>query len=204
MGPRASAVPTAGSTPAGSLGTDIGHADPPSRPARFEALPRRATAPVTGPPPTCGPPLEYGCHLRDVGRIFGERLELMLDEDEPQFANWDQDETAAVDRYDLQDPAAVAVELAASLGAPRRRLRRRAAPTSGTDRASARTARSSPSSPWVATWSTTSSTTSGTSSRTPRSDPPDPTAPAPRRPEAAVVGRQRAAPAAMVWGPPGR
>ena len=48
--------------------------------------------------------LEYGCHLRDVGRIFGERLDLMLDEDGPQFANWDQDETAAV-------------EMAASLGA---------------------------------------------------------------------------------------
>ena len=41
----------------------------------------------------------------------------MLDEDGPQFANWDQDETAAVDRYDLQDPAVVAVEMAASLGA---------------------------------------------------------------------------------------
>ena len=40
----------------------------------------------------------------------------MLDEDEPQFANWDQDETAAVDRYDLQDPTVVAVELEASLG----------------------------------------------------------------------------------------
>jgi hypothetical protein len=61
--------------------------------------------------------LEYGCHLRDVGRIFGERLALMLDEDGPQFANWDQDDTAIVDRYDLQDPAVVAVELATSLGA---------------------------------------------------------------------------------------
>jgi hypothetical protein len=58
--------------------------------------------------------LEYACHLRDVGRIFGARLQLMLDEDDPQFANWDQDETAVVDRYDQQDPAVVAVELAAS------------------------------------------------------------------------------------------
>jgi hypothetical protein len=67
------------------------------------------------PAPEVWSVLEYGCHLRDVGRVFGERLALMLDEDEPQFANWDQDETALVDRYDLQDPAVVAVELMVSL-----------------------------------------------------------------------------------------
>ncbi len=67
------------------------------------------------PAPEVWSVLEYGCHLRDVGHIFGERLALMLGEDEPQFANWDQDETALVDRYDLQDPAVVAVELVASL-----------------------------------------------------------------------------------------
>jgi len=68
------------------------------------------------PAPDVWSVLEYGCHLRDVGRIFGARLTLMLDEDDPQFANWDQDETAVVDRYDRQDPAVVAVELVASLG----------------------------------------------------------------------------------------
>jgi hypothetical protein len=68
------------------------------------------------PSPDVWSTLEYGCHLRDVGRVFGERLQLMLDEDEPQFLNWDQDETATVDRYDLQDPEVVAGELAASLG----------------------------------------------------------------------------------------
>jgi SAM-dependent methyltransferase len=56
-------------------------------------------------------PLEYGCHVRDVHRIFGERLGLMLDHDEPTFANWDQDATAVEDRYDLQDPVVVATEL---------------------------------------------------------------------------------------------
>ncbi|MGW6128656.1 DinB family protein [Cellulomonas sp. NPDC055163] len=56
--------------------------------------------------------LEYGAHTRDVHRIFGERLRLILEEDDPQFPNWDQDATAVEDRYDLQDPAVVAVELA--------------------------------------------------------------------------------------------
>jgi hypothetical protein len=56
-------------------------------------------------------PTEYACHVRDVNRIFGERLALMLDQDEPTFANWDQDETAVAERYDLQDPAEVGPEL---------------------------------------------------------------------------------------------
>lgn len=55
--------------------------------------------------------LEYGCHVRDVFRLFLVRLDLMLTEDGPQFANWDQDSTAVADRYDLQDPVVVAVEL---------------------------------------------------------------------------------------------
>ncbi len=56
-------------------------------------------------------PLEYACHVRDVNRRFAERLALMLEQDEPQFANWDQDTTAVEDRYDLQDPAVVAKEV---------------------------------------------------------------------------------------------
>jgi DinB superfamily len=56
-------------------------------------------------------PLEYGCHVRDVYRIMGVRLELMLTEDEPTFANWDQDATAAEDAYGTQDPERVASEL---------------------------------------------------------------------------------------------
>lgn len=58
--------------------------------------------------------LEYGCHVRDVFRLFGERLRLMLTEERPRFANWNQDATAVADRYDLQDPAAVGEELAAA------------------------------------------------------------------------------------------
>jgi SAM-dependent methyltransferase len=62
-------------------------------------------------------PLEYACHVRDVHRIFAERLRLMLEEDEPRFANWDQDEAAVADRYDLQDPAVVGEELVAAASA---------------------------------------------------------------------------------------
>lgn len=56
-------------------------------------------------------PLEYGCHVRDVYRIFELRLDLMLTEDDPEFANWDQDVTAAEDAYATQEPARVAAEL---------------------------------------------------------------------------------------------
>ncbi|GAA4479101.1 DinB family protein [Rhodococcus olei] len=59
-------------------------------------------------------PLEYGAHVRDVLRIFRERLQLMLDRDDPVFANWDQDATAVAERYGEQDPAVVADELTAA------------------------------------------------------------------------------------------
>jgi len=58
--------------------------------------------------------LEYACHVRDVYRIFNERLNLMLSEENPMFQNWDQDETAIVERYDLQDPLLVCAELLAA------------------------------------------------------------------------------------------
>jgi hypothetical protein len=55
--------------------------------------------------------LEYGCHIRDVHRIFNDRVRLMLTRDEPQFPNWDQDATAIADDYASQNPATVATEL---------------------------------------------------------------------------------------------
>ena len=58
--------------------------------------------------------LEYACHVRDVFRIYDERLELMLTEDDPLFANWDQDATAVEDRYNDQDPETVAAEIIAA------------------------------------------------------------------------------------------
>lgn len=63
------------------------------------------------PAPSTWSALEYACHVRDVHRIFDVRLGLMLDEVDPRFPNWDQDETAIAERYAEQDPAVVSVEL---------------------------------------------------------------------------------------------
>lgn len=59
-------------------------------------------------------PLEYGAHVRDVFRVFDARLRLMLAEEAPTFANWDQDATALDDDYAAQQPAVVADELVAA------------------------------------------------------------------------------------------
>jgi len=69
------------------------------------------------PRPGTWAPLEYAAHVRDVHRVFAERLRLMLVEDGPQFANWDQDETARAERYGEQDPAEVDAQLADAAGA---------------------------------------------------------------------------------------
>jgi hypothetical protein len=66
---------------------------------------------TTRPAPGVWSPLEYACHVRDVHRLFAERLTLMLEQDDPLWANWDQDATAIESRYAEQDPATVAVEL---------------------------------------------------------------------------------------------
>jgi hypothetical protein len=55
--------------------------------------------------------LEYGCHVRDVFRLYDERLRLMLGETDPLFPNWDQNVTAVEDDYAGQDPHVVAAEL---------------------------------------------------------------------------------------------
>lgn len=59
-------------------------------------------------------PLEYACHVRDVYALYHRRLVLMLTENDPLYANWDQDVTAIEDRYLEQDPAAVSVQLRAA------------------------------------------------------------------------------------------
>jgi len=66
---------------------------------------------ATRPAPGVWSRLEYGCHIRDVHRIFNHRIQLMLNEAVPTFPNWDQDETALANNYGAQDPAVVAGEL---------------------------------------------------------------------------------------------
>lgn len=84
----------------------------------WQAVLRRPTV-RTRPSPDRWSELEYGCHVRDVFWRFVTRLRVMLEEDDPTFANWDQDATALEGRYGEQDPAAVSLELsdaAAALG----------------------------------------------------------------------------------------
>ena len=59
-------------------------------------------------------PLEYAAHVRDVHRVFGERVRSMLACDDPLFDDWDQDAAAVLGAYGAQHPATVAGELAAA------------------------------------------------------------------------------------------
>jgi hypothetical protein len=106
------------SEPCPDCGFDAGgvqRAEVPDLTRRFTTVLREAlTRPdaAVRPRPAVWAPLEYGCHVRDVCRLFLRRLQLMLDEDDPLFDNWDQDVTAVESRYWQQQPAAVAAELA--------------------------------------------------------------------------------------------
>jgi hypothetical protein len=55
--------------------------------------------------------LEYACHVRDVYRLYFERLRMMLDKDDPLYPNWDQDAAAKEGGYAQEDPGRVAGEL---------------------------------------------------------------------------------------------
>ena len=79
--------------------------------ARGMAAPAQRRRCHRAAPTTVWSALEYGCHIRDVHRIFNDRVRLMLSEDAPRFANWDQDATAIEDDYGSQDPAVVTSEL---------------------------------------------------------------------------------------------
>ena len=91
------AVPDLTRGHAGELARSLDHAGATDRPA-----------------PDVWSPLEYACHVRDVCRIFEVRLQLMLGEDDPLFANWDQDATAIEARYWEQQPGVVGAELTAA------------------------------------------------------------------------------------------
>lgn len=55
--------------------------------------------------------LEYAAHVRDVHRLYLQRLEMMLTETDPLYPNWDQDATAVENDYNTQAPAVVSAEL---------------------------------------------------------------------------------------------
>jgi hypothetical protein len=81
----------------------------------FGAVLAQGDAAGRRPAPGVWSPLEYACHLRDVARLFDQRLRLMLTSrppEEPRFADWNQDAAAVDGRYGEQDPVRVAAELA--------------------------------------------------------------------------------------------
>jgi hypothetical protein len=80
---------------------------------RWQTALRRTDVRVR-PNPATWSALEYGCHVRDVHTMFGARARLMLGEDNPEFENWDQDQTALEKRYWTADPGRVAQEIAAA------------------------------------------------------------------------------------------
>ncbi len=62
-------------------------------------------------------PLQYGCHVSDVVKLFDERTRQMLKKRKPPtFTDWDQEEEAVKSDYAKQDPAKVAYDLASSAG----------------------------------------------------------------------------------------
>lgn len=83
---------------------------------RWSAVLARPEA-ISRPSPQTWSPLEYGCHVRDVALVFGDRVRLMLADDNAAFANWDQDQSAIDGRYGEQVPSAVAAEYAEALAA---------------------------------------------------------------------------------------
>ena len=63
------------------------------------------------PQPDVWSPLEYGAHVRDAYIVYGTRVASMRHASNPQFPDWNQDETALAERYWDQDPHKVADEL---------------------------------------------------------------------------------------------
>lgn len=103
--------------PCPECGVDAAGLDLASVPAEVRAIAARLVELLADgratvrPDPGRWSAVEYACHVRDVFLLYDERLHLMLERDDPLFANWDQDVTAVEDAYATQDPAVVAGEL---------------------------------------------------------------------------------------------
>ena len=55
--------------------------------------------------------LEYACHVRDVFRLYDQRLKMMLEQDDPEYPNWDQNQAAVEQDYLAKEPSKVADEI---------------------------------------------------------------------------------------------
>ena len=104
--------PDCGFDPGTTSGRDVARIVLASIP-RWRAVLHRPDATVR-PSARAWSPAEYACHVRDVFALFDLRARQMLTEDDPVFANWDQDATARSQRYWAQSPTVVATELSTS------------------------------------------------------------------------------------------
>ncbi len=108
--------------PCDECGLDVGRIDPASVPSLVRTDAAAWIALLDGDPqwlrarpqPQVWSPLEYACHVRDSLRLFDVRLKLMLAQDDPLFANWDQDATAVEQHYGDSEPATVSREIRAA------------------------------------------------------------------------------------------
>jgi DinB superfamily len=64
------------------------------------------------PAPGVFSPMQYGAHVRDIQRVYGDRILLMLEEDNPVFPQFNPDEDAWAG-YNELDRAALADDMAA-------------------------------------------------------------------------------------------
>ena len=55
--------------------------------------------------------LEYAYHVRDVFVLYDQRLQMMLEQDDPHYPNWDQDAAAIDNNYPGEEPERVASEI---------------------------------------------------------------------------------------------
>lgn len=105
------------STPCPECGFNAQEVTPASVATTIPALLPRWQAALKGPNveerpnPGTWSVLEYSAHVRDVFEVFTTRLELMLSQDNPSFANWDQDQAAVEGGYSQLDPDAVQADL---------------------------------------------------------------------------------------------
>lgn len=56
------------------------------------------------PVPSTWSPTEYGAHVRDMAGVMAGRLELILKQASPEFADWDQDAAAVEGDYASAEP----------------------------------------------------------------------------------------------------
>lgn len=74
------------------------------------------------PTPRTWSATEYAAHVRDVCLVFDGRFDQLMTQDDPLFANWDQDATAVDGDYAAQSASAMGVELAVAADQIARRL----------------------------------------------------------------------------------